>query len=170
MPVAALYIDPRGPYPKLLGADRCWDETRDARTYAGPWPVVAHPPCGPWGRMSQFCKQDASSGLHALDVVRRFGGVVEQPAHSRLFDGLAVVVCNQLAWGHACSKPTWLYVVGCTVSGIPHGRNSHAQDQEQDCGRPVAGEPRDTPPHTRRLRRVAHHHRFSSLDTSERVS
>jgi hypothetical protein len=39
--VAALYIDERGPYPKLLGADRCWGESRDARLYGGPWPVVA---------------------------------------------------------------------------------------------------------------------------------
>ncbi len=46
--VAALYIDPRGPYPTLLGAEHCWDAARDARSYDGPWPIVAHPPCGPW--------------------------------------------------------------------------------------------------------------------------
>ena len=27
--VAALYIDPRGPYPKLLGAEMCWDAERE---------------------------------------------------------------------------------------------------------------------------------------------
>src|ERR1700730_1052110 len=83
---AALYIDPRGPYPALLGPDRCWDETRDARTYAGPWPVVAHPPCGPWGRLKFLCtKQDASCGPAAVEAVRRFGGVLEHPHGSQLW-------------------------------------------------------------------------------------
>jgi hypothetical protein len=48
--VAALYIDPRGPYPKMPVVD-CWDETRDADRYAGAAPIVAHPPCGPWGAL-----------------------------------------------------------------------------------------------------------------------
>ena len=42
--IAALYIDPRGPYPKMAEVD-CWDETRDARLYDGPHAIVAHPPC-----------------------------------------------------------------------------------------------------------------------------
>lgn len=42
--IAALYVDPRGCYADVPGVE-LWDEARDARLYAGPWPVVAHPPC-----------------------------------------------------------------------------------------------------------------------------
>lgn len=48
MTVQALFIDPEGIYPKLLGPENCWDEARDARKYPGTDPVVAHPPCGLW--------------------------------------------------------------------------------------------------------------------------
>lgn len=60
--VAALYVEgpPRGPYPKLLGPEYCWDEARDARTYAGPWSVIAHPPCGPWGKLA-FCSLEGAA-------------------------------------------------------------------------------------------------------------
>lgn len=125
--VVALYVDPKGPYPLLV---REWyDEVRDAKTYRGPHPVVAHPPCGPWSRLRFLCtKQDATCGPHAIATVRRFGGVLEHPAQSTLFSfgvhpmprpndppdvfgGRTYEVC-QVAWGHQCKKPTWLYVVG----------------------------------------------------------
>lgn len=47
--VAALYVEPKGCYVGVPGVD-AWDEARDARSYAGPHPVVAHPPCQRWGR------------------------------------------------------------------------------------------------------------------------
>ena len=47
--VAALYVEPQGVYVGVPGVDP-WDEKRDARKYAGPHPVVAHPPCQRWGR------------------------------------------------------------------------------------------------------------------------
>lgn len=127
--VAALYIDPRGPYPHMDGVE-CWDEARDARTYAGPHPVVAHPPCGPWGMFKHLCtKQDRRCGPAAVDAVRRFGGVLEHPAHSRLMAacrmpypdefpdefGGRTYALKQVSWGHVLTKPTWIYVVG-----VPH--------------------------------------------------
>jgi len=47
--IAALYVETGGPYFGVEGVDP-WDATRDAREYAGPHPVVAHPPCKRWGR------------------------------------------------------------------------------------------------------------------------
>jgi hypothetical protein len=131
--VAALYIDPRGPYPSMPGVE-CWDETRDARLYGGPHPVVAHPPCGPWGTLAHFCtSQLANLAPLAVAQVRTWGGVLEHPARSRLFDiagmpmpeclpdahGGITVAVNQVDWGHACTKPTWLYVVGGGLSAYP---------------------------------------------------
>jgi hypothetical protein len=48
--IAALYVESGGAYYGLPGVD-AWDEKRDARRYAGPHPVVAHPPCQRWGKM-----------------------------------------------------------------------------------------------------------------------
>jgi hypothetical protein len=131
--VSVLYVDPRGPYPSLV--EDWWDETRNAKLYEGPWPVVAHPPCGPWGRLAHLCtKQDASCAVRAVEQVRRFGGVLEHPYCSRLFrecglplpaelpnafGGRTIEVC-QVDYGHVARKRTWLYLVGITnVGPIP---------------------------------------------------
>lgn len=139
MTVAALYIDTRGPYPKLLGPELCWDESRDARFYDGPWPVVAHPPCGPWGRLRHLYRgNEHDCAPRAIEQVRAFGGVLEHPAGSRLWPagveartrggyvyigvpfpndeadpwGGFTIEVNQVEWGHVARKPTWLYIVG----------------------------------------------------------
>lgn len=124
-PVAALYVDPRGPYPGLV-VD-WYDAARDAKTYAGPFPVIAHPPCGPWGSLKHLSQhQDASCGPHAVAMVRRWGGVLEHPARSALFEhcgmprpaelpdawGGRTIEVQQVDWGHVARKRTWLYVVG----------------------------------------------------------
>ncbi len=132
--MAALYVDPAGPYPSLV--EHWYDEAKDARTYAGPWPVVAHPPCGPWGRLSFLCtKQDPAAGPHAVAMVQRWGGVLEHPERSRLFRhcqlpwpgelpdafGGRTYAVRQVAWGHRCEKPTWLYVVGVPADAVVAG-------------------------------------------------
>jgi hypothetical protein len=135
--IAALYIDPRGPYVGRTNVDP-WDESRDAKLYDGPYPVVAHPPCGPWGRLRHLSRrQDPICGPRAVEQVRRFGGVLEHPAHSKLwaacklarpgelpdeFGGITIEV-NQVDWGHVARKPTWLYLVGVReLEGIPASR------------------------------------------------
>jgi hypothetical protein len=101
--IAALYVHPRGPYVGLDGVE-VWDEARDARTYAGPWPVVAHPPCHlwvnlaavnykRWGRLPAWYPGGTDGGCFAaaLEAVRTYGGVLEHPAisHAWAHYGLA---------------------------------------------------------------------------------
>lgn len=65
-----------------------YDALRDARTYRGPLPVVAHPPCALWGRLRAFAKGndgEASLGPLCVDAVRRWGGVLEHPKDSTLW-------------------------------------------------------------------------------------
>ena len=49
--IAALFVDRRGCYSGLPDVD-LWDESRDARLYKGPYPVVAHPPCARWCKLA----------------------------------------------------------------------------------------------------------------------
>ena len=89
--IAALYVETGGSYYGLPDVDP-WDEARDARKYAGPWPVVAHPPCQRWGKLwagqplwikrtgqRKVKGDDGGCFAAALDAVRRYGGVLEHP-------------------------------------------------------------------------------------------
>lgn len=134
--VAALYVDPKGHYPSMPGVE-CWDEKRDARLYAGPHPVVAHPPCGRWCRLAKFVEKrfgyrvgdDGGTFEAALASVRRWGGVLEHPAFSlawvkygltrppksgwlRTPEGEYVCCVAQSAYGHECTKLTWILLCG----------------------------------------------------------
>lgn len=138
--VSALYVDPeRGPYRGLLGADRVWGVGRDARRFRGPGPVVAHPPCGPWGRLRHFCtRQEPGAALVALRQVRLFGGVLEHPTGSVLWRAAGLPLpmrgegelpllvgrewtlqVDQVRWGHAAVKSTWLLFVGVSPADLP---------------------------------------------------
>ncbi|HQT62751.1 hypothetical protein [Acidiphilium sp.] len=89
--IAALFVQTGGSYFGLPDVDP-WDETRDARRYAGPWPVVAHPPCQRWGKLwagqplhikrtgeRKRKGDDGGCFAAALAAVRKWGGVLEHP-------------------------------------------------------------------------------------------
>ena len=134
--IAALYVETAGAYFGLKCVDP-WDTERDARTYTGPHPVVAHPPCQRWGKYwhgstrkpHQFqCGDDGGCFAAALEAVRTWGGILEHPANSHAWqkfgltapvryrgwspagDGLGYTCyVEQGHYGHMSRKPTWLY-------------------------------------------------------------
>lgn len=134
--IAALYVAKGGVYWDRSDVD-AWDESRDARLYAGPHPVVAHPPCGRWCKLAKLVQarwghkvgNDGGCFDAALASVRAWGGVLEHPAWSLAWSrhGLNVPLSkgwqrdiygnwscevSQCAYGHPAQKLTWLYYVG----------------------------------------------------------
>ena len=137
--IAALYVETDGCYFDQAGVDP-WDIARDARQYAGPHPVVAHPPCQRWGRFWHGSTRkphqyqlgaDEGCFAAALASVRKWGGVLEHPADSKAwaafnlnapargggwiaadFQGGYTCYVEQGHYGHESRKPTWLYAHG----------------------------------------------------------
>lgn len=147
--IAALFVERGGVYWSLPGVDP-WDEQRDARNYAGPHPVVAHPPCQRWGRFwhgstrkpHQYRMGDDGGCFEAgLAAVRRWGGVLEHPADSHAWAAFGLMKPERIGgwrqadpygghtccvfqghYGHPAGKPTWLYVVGRALGELPELR------------------------------------------------
>jgi len=136
--IAALFVQPNGIYSRMEGVDP-WPESRDARTYAGPWSVVGHPPCDRWSCLAHIHKHRPGKGMgddggcfaSALASVERWGGVLEHPAGSAAWPAFRLpepaeggawqrslfrpgwsCLVEQGHYGHPAPKATLLYFVG----------------------------------------------------------
>lgn len=154
--IAALFVHKNGVYWNLPDVD-AWDQERDARKYAGPHPVVAHPPCQLWVNLAsvnfkryggEHNKPGNDNGCFAsaLQSVRTFGGVLEHPAYSNAWSTHGLMrpwgsgwkggphewVCEvwQSAYGHRARKRTWLLFVGPK----PHDLNWARVAGTHQCG------------------------------------
>jgi hypothetical protein len=121
--VAALCVASNSAYKTIPGV-HCYDKARDVRTFTGGMPVVTHPPCRAWSAYTSHQAKpepgEAELGLLCADWLRREGGVLEHPAHSRLFEAarlpmpgqrignLYTMLVLQAWWGYAMRKATWL--------------------------------------------------------------
>lgn len=128
--VSALYVRKDSVY-KELGIDS-WDIERDARLWPGGNPIIAHPPCRAWGKLSHFAKPrdgEKELAIRAVKLIREWGGILEHPAASRLwptmnlpkpdeFGGFSVCV-DQFWFGHKAQKKTLLYICGCSQNDLP---------------------------------------------------
>jgi hypothetical protein len=133
--VAVLFARAGSVYKTIPGVD-VYDIDRDARTFPGGMPVVAHPPCRSWGGFSMFAKPRDDEKLlapWAIEQVRENGGVLEHPGASKLWPAMNLpepgagmdkhggwtLPIHQHWFGHRAEKKTRLYIVGVTPWEIP---------------------------------------------------
>lgn len=133
--VAVLFARADSIYYTLPSTD-VYDIDRDARTWTGGTPVVAHPPCRAWGQFSMFAKpreDEKALAPWAIEQIRKSGGVLEHPWGSKLWPELGLpepgaqpdawggwtLPIHQHWFGHRAEKKTRLYIVGCRPQDIP---------------------------------------------------
>lgn len=132
--VAILFARQDSIYKTLPDCD-VWDIERDARKWPGGCPAVTHPPCRAWGQLSHMAKprpDEKELAPWAIEQVRKWGGVLEHPARSRLWPhcglpkpgqrdtwGGWTLAAPQQWWGHRAEKNTRFYIVGCEPWNVP---------------------------------------------------
>lgn len=139
--VAVLCAARKTSYREIPGVE-IYDEVRDARTFPGGMPVIAHPPCRRWTTFGANMlkatakhgnrlptdaeiKQERELGLWCARQVQENGGILEQPAGSKLFESAGLPLPGlpqspesfslhvwQAWWGYPLKKGTWLYFCG----------------------------------------------------------
>ena len=134
-------------YHDLPGVD-VFDADRDARNFAGDTPVVAHPPCRAWSVYTSHQAHPAPGepelGIWCAEQVVACGGILEQPAHSRLFaaaglplpgeperDGLWSTECWQSWFGYPMKKATWLMFARISRERIQFPFRLHARGRDR---------------------------------------
>lgn len=134
MPIAVLCAARNSIYKRFEGVE-VYDIERDVRTFEGGKPVVAHPPCRAW---SAYCAHQAKPaegekdlGPLCVDWLKQCGGILEHPAHSRLWDHCGLpkpgrtrgelwsMEVNQSWWGDTRIKKTWLLIAGVLPGDLP---------------------------------------------------
>ncbi len=124
--IVALFVRSDSIYKTMPGIE-CYDINRNALTWRGGCPIIAHPPCRTWGMLAHMANHipgEHELALWALKQAEKYGGVVEHPRNSRLWkhiknDAGYIIEINQFDFGHVASKPTRLYICGCPKNLLP---------------------------------------------------
>jgi len=114
-----------------------YDIDRDATKYNGNLPVVCHPPCRAWGRLSHMASPregEKELAIWSLEKLNQVGGIVEHPSGSKLWkiyrhivtdsevfyvDGSFVIEIDQYDFGHVAHKKTKLLIKGISRDELP---------------------------------------------------
>lgn len=140
MTVAVLCCSARSIYRHLPNVV-AYGKAENATSFSGGCPVVAHPPCRSWSaycsHQSKGSSEEKQLGLFCAEKLRQNGGVLEHPAHSRLFEAanlprpglkqseLWTAEVWQCWWGYPMRKRTWLCFCGISPSDVHFPFNLH---------------------------------------------
>lgn len=138
--ITVLCANKRSIYHKIARCD-VWTAARDALNCTGGNVVIAHPPCAMWGRLYKQSKKDNWThdkmlAAHCVQLVSEFGGVLEQPADSKLWDYFSLphpyyancpgekpmgfsFCLDQHIFGHRGIKKTWIWIKGIRPAQLP---------------------------------------------------
>lgn len=159
MKIAVLFVRRDSAYKNNPSLD-VYDADRDALTFTGSNPVIAHPPCRSWGKLAHMAKPrqgEKELALWAVDRVRANGGVLEHPKGSRLWGAAGLPLgdaidsyggftleIDQYDFGHVAPKKTLLYIVGITREQLPPMPPKNTAKPERSIAGNIAGTKRCT--------------------------
>jgi len=107
-----------------------YDKNRNAYTFPGGSPIIAHPPCQQWSRLKHFAKGDQAEkdlAFFCLEMVNKYGGILEHPIGSHFFKAAGITKTysiNQSWFGFPAKKTTLLYFSQCAPAAHPLNFNA----------------------------------------------
>jgi len=132
--ISILYVNRKSNYDNFSELD-IWKEEKNALLYRGKNVIIAHPPCRAFGRLRSFSNHPGCElfmAYSAIAKVRRFGGIVEHPISSTLWEKMKIgsikspdqyggylIKVNLSDFGFKAKKPTGLYIVGLEYKDLP---------------------------------------------------
>jgi hypothetical protein len=144
-----------------------FNRKRDVWSCQSRRPIVAHPPCRFWSRWNQRAAATVSQivsemliAMECLRLCRANGGVLEQPAFSRLWHcarlprpdtkpsalGEFTIEIDQAEYGHHCSKRTWLLLCGIRPDQVTWQGFQLANPRQRTLSKLTPGQRSATPP------------------------
>ena len=132
--IPVLFTQDNSNYDKIKLFD-CYDIKRNALSFVGRIPLIAHPPCRKFSKLRGLSTAPLSEkklAFFALAKIRQFGGILEHPRSSTLWlngnfnlDGSVDTYGGflrsvDLSWfGYPARKKTMLYFCGITPGQLP---------------------------------------------------
>lgn len=122
--ITVLCVEENSVYQILQGFDP-YPASRNAYTFTGNNPIIAHPPCAQWSKLKGMAYTNAEEkdlAFFWLEKVQKNTGIFEHPVGSSFFREAGIkptISIDQSWWGFPARKPTALYFHGIKPIAFP---------------------------------------------------